>query len=65
MSPRVTHLPVRVVVDDGGEDLALVQLEVGGNKVKDDPVTSVRLDPVLQLLVVQAEQGIGRGHAEE
>ena len=60
-----SHLPVGVVVDDGREDLPLVQLEVGRDEVEDDPVASVRLDAVLQLLVVQAEEGVSRGDPEQ
>ena len=65
LAVKGSHLPVGVVVDDGREDLPLVQLEVGRDEVEDDPVASVRLDAVLQLLVVQAEEGVSRGDPEQ
>ena len=59
------YLPIGVIVDDGGEYFSLVKIVVGGDEVEDDPVAAVRLDPVLQLLVVQTEQRVGSGHTEQ
>ena len=49
------YLPIGVICDDGREDFPLMEVVVCGHEVEDDPVAAVRLDAVLQLLVVQTE----------
>ena len=59
------HLgPVRVLRDDGAEDLGLVVLEGRGHQVGHQLVPALRLQPHLHLLVVQEDEGLRRGDSD-
>lgn len=56
--------PVRVLSDDGGEDLLLMMIVAGGDQVGDHLVPGLGLQTQLHLLVVEEDEGLGRGDSD-